>query len=272
MYKMLVLDLDGTLLRNDKSVSPENALAVNDARRRGLKIVLATGRPPAGAEYARAALADVGGDFLITYNGALIQDSGGSRTLAVHALVPADYRLMREFAQSRDVFCYCFSEHFCLTPVRHDKTDWEGMINGIGVRLTDFDRLDPAEPIMKIMIAASPGELDRTAAAVPAELRSRFSISRSAPDMLEFNHLLASKGQAVRELASSLGIVREEIICVGDSGNDVDMIRYAGLGVAMGNAAGAVKAVADYVTRPNDRHGVAHVIRRYVCGLPGING
>lgn len=264
MFKMLVLDLDGTLLGSDKSVSPENAQAVARAREKGLLVVLATGRPPIGTDQARADLGADIDEYLVTYNGALIQNALSGETLYEHTITPADYLDIAALARSRGLFCYAFDEIYCLTPSMHEIVDWESRTNCCEIRVVDFKQMDPAKRLHKAMVTGTPEQLDQAQAAIPADFRQRFSIIRSAPDLLEFLNPLASKGQAVHELASLLGISREEIICIGDSGNDEDMILYAGLGVAMGNATDAIKAVADYVTRHNDSHGVAHAINKFV--------
>ncbi len=264
MYKMLVLDLDGTLLNSDKNVSPEDALAIKRAHEKGLKIVVATGRPPSGTVEARAALNGCGDEFLITYNGALIQKGRTCQTIASHQVTVADYLAIADFAKSWELFCYAYALDACLTPEKHEITDWEGQLNHIAVRLTDFSQLDPAEPLVKVMLTGKPAGLDQAKAAVPADFMQKYSICKSESFLLEFLHPLASKGQAVRELSGLLNLSREEIICMGDSGNDEDMIRFAGLGVAMGNAGSAIKAAADYVTRSNDAHGVAEVLERFV--------
>jgi Cof subfamily protein (haloacid dehalogenase superfamily) len=104
------------------------------------------------------------------------------------------------------------------------------------------------------------------------ELKDEFSkilgdeieITTSKPEYLEFTHRDATKGKALEYLAVAKGIVKEDIIAIGDSFNDISMIQYAGLGVAMGNAPAEVKEYADYVTGTNDEDGVAQVIDKFV--------
>ncbi len=264
MYRMLVMDLDGTLLNSDKAVSPENARAVARARQMGLKVVVATGRPPIGTRQAQASLGQAGVDYLITYNGALTEELASGQTIALHTITVADYLDVAAFAQTQNLFCYCFAKTACLTPEPHETPDLEGRVNGIDVQLIDFTQIDPREPLVKIMVTGRADELDRCQASVPPALARRFMVARSAPILLEFMHPQASKGQAVGDLAGRLGIRREEIICIGDSGNDVDMIRFAGLGVAMGNATAEVRIAADYVTLACDDHGVAHALGQFL--------
>lgn len=264
MYKMLVLDLDGTLLNSESHISPENIRALDFARDQGLRIVIATGRPPVGTLPYRISLGNHLDDPFITYNGALVQIPRTGENLIRHTIMVADYLTIADYAEKYSLLHYCFDEKSCLTASMHPVAIWEGEINQIPVRLVDFSQLDPATPLSKAMISGEPADLDRAEADLPVSLTERYVIVRSSPRLLEFLHPLASKGQAVAELAAMLGIQQDEVICVGDAGNDEDMIRYAGLGVAMGNATAAVKAVADFVTTSNDQNGVAEVVRRFV--------
>lgn len=264
MYKMLVLDLDGTLLNSESHISPENIRALDFARDQGLRIVIATGRPPVGTLQARISLGNHLDDPFITYNGALVQIPRTGENLIRHTITVADYLTIADYAEKYSLLHYCFDEDSCLTASMHPVAIWEGEINQIPVRLVDFSQLDPATPLSKAMISGEPADLDRAEADLPVSLTERYMILRSSPRLLEFLNPLASKGQAVAELAAMLGIHQQDVICVGDAGNDEDMIRYAGLGVAMGNATAAVKAVADFITTSNDKNGVAEVVRRFV--------
>jgi len=264
MFKLIAMDLDGTLLNSKMAVSPENAQAIAQAGKKGLKVVIATGRPPVGTRQAQTGLGHHHLDYLITYNGALTENVRTGETIALHTVRVADYLDVADFAHSCGLFCYCFTRTSCLTPAWHDTPASEGKINGIDVLLTDFAALPPATPLVKIMVTGDPAELDRCRLALPADWAGRFVIARSAPILLEFMHPQASKGQAVQTLAERLGIRREEIICFGDSGNDIDMIRYAGLGVAMANATAEIRQSADFITLTCDDHGVAHGLRQFI--------
>lgn len=261
---LLVLDLDGTLLRNDKSVSAENRLAVRLAREKGVIVVLATGRPAIGTRSVQIDLDNGRDEYLITYNGALTLNQITGGIIAAHWLTRLDFDRIAAFIRARGLFCYAFSQDTCLAPEWHEIIDIERQVNGIETRLADFGAMPTGEPLYKIMATGTPAGLDEAMAAVPADISADYSIVRSAPLLLEFLHPLASKGQAVRELAGRLSIGRQSIICIGDAGNDADMIRFAGLGVAMGNATDDIRAIADFVTLSNEEHGVARVIRQFL--------
>ncbi len=252
------------MLDSQSNISDENAAAVRRARDLGVRIVLATGRPPIGTRPYWDRLGCAPEDILITFNGALIQPAGSGFHLDMHILVPSDYQSIAAFALQQGLQFYAFDENSCLTPERHQTALWEGQINKINVVVTDFAQLDPAFPLMKVMACGKTTDLDQAMACLPPALSDRYSIVRSNPHLLEFLNPRASKGQAVATLGQLYGIDRQEIICIGDSGNDIDMLEYAGLGVAMGNATEDAKAAADFIAETNDRNGVADVIERFV--------
>jgi hypothetical protein len=260
--RLLVCDLDGTLLRDDKSISAENRRAVKQAWQHGIQVVLATGRPPVGARDALAALAPAAGRYLITYNGALIQDLTDDVILAEHVLTRSDYDRIAAFAAANDLFCYAFSRDTCLTPRPHPIIDSERAINGIATAQVDFAQMAADSPLIKVMVTGEPAELERFRHLIPPDWHLDYNIVGSAPILLEFLSPVASKGQAVRALADRLSLDREQVVCIGDAGNDADMLAYAGLGVAMGNATDDIKTLADVITSSNEEHGVARLIEQ----------
>jgi hypothetical protein len=105
---------------------------------------------------------------------------------------------------------------------------------------------------------------------LPKELYEKYTIVRSAPYFLEFLNKKSNKGEAVKALANHLGIKQEEVMCIGDAPNDLHMIAYAGLGVAMENAFDEVKEVANFITSSNDESGVAKAIEKFVLENGGM--
>jgi len=118
--------------------------------------------------------------------------------------------------------------------------------------------------IIKVMFIDEPEILSAAIKKIPQEFYQKYTVVKSAPYFLEFLHIKANKGLGVKKLAEKLNIKKEEVICIGDAGNDTHMVEYAGLGVAMGNAVQELKDIADFVTLSNEEHGVAHVIDRFI--------
>ncbi|NLO35540.1 MAG: HAD family phosphatase [Clostridiaceae bacterium] len=266
---MLVIDLDGTLLKEDKTVSDENAEAIRRAHAHGVTIVLATGRPPVGARRVLERLAPAAGEYLITFNGALTTDLGNGRHLAVHELSRSDFDTLAGYLAKRGLFAYAFSRDRCLAPAPHPIVDAESRFNTIQAAVIDFSRLAPDTPLIKIMATGEPEHLDAVWHSIPPDWHGRYQVVRSAPVLLEFLHPSASKGQAVRSLCRQLAIPAADVIGIGDAGNDTDLVAWAGLGIAMGNATPALRAIADHVTATNEEHGIAQVIEQFIlAGQP----
>ena len=137
-------------------------------------------------------------------------------------------------------------------------------MNNIPLEIVDFHNIDSSTTIVKIMFIDKEPILSKAIEKLPKEIYDNYTVVRSAPFFLEFINKKVNKGFGVELLAKSLGIKQEEVICMGDAGNDIHMIEYAGLGVAMGNAFPEVKEIASYVTKTNEENGVAHVINKFV--------
>ena len=139
-------------------------------------------------------------------------------------------------------------------------------LSGIrGQEEKDLYKVLDLEPI-KMIIMAEPDKITALNEKYQNIYKDDMQIVVSKPSYLEFTHIDATKGRAVEKLSSILGIKQDEIICIGDSYNDISMIQYAALGVAMANSPQAVKEKADYISKTNDEDGVAAVINKFILG------
>lgn len=265
MYKLVAIDMDGTLLRNDKSISKETKEVIKEARKKGVKVVLATGRPVDGVKRYLEEL-DLWHDneYVLTFNGAIIKEIGQDKVICRDTLKGADLLKLYEISKNVGLNIHAFSKEGCITPVMNEYTELEGKINGINVYETSYDNIDPEEEIIKIMMIDKPEILEEGIKKLPKEIYEKYTVVRSAPYFLEFLSKTCNKGEGVKSLAESLGIKREEVIAIGDAGNDIHMIEYAGLGVAMENAFDEVKKKANFITKSNEENGVAWVFEKFI--------
>jgi Cof subfamily protein (haloacid dehalogenase superfamily) len=266
MYKLIALDMDGTLLRGDGSISERTKSAIKEARKQGVKVVLASGRPLEGLErYLDELELTTADDYALSYNGAVIKNVGTKETICSQLITGKDVRDVYAISQQIGVNTHAFSTELGLiSPKVSHYTAHERDINGIPLTLIDFNELSEDHPIVKVMLVDEPEILSPGVEQIPVEYYDRFTVVRSAPFFLEILNKNSNKGNGVSMLANYLGIKPEEVICVGDAGNDVHMLEYAGLSVAMGNAFDDIKAIADYVTHTNEEDGVAHVIEKFI--------
>lgn len=265
MYKLIAIDMDGTLLREDKTVSEYTKKIIEQARKIGVKIVLASGRPLEGLEAYLDMLGLVSEeDYVICYNGAIVQNVATKEIVGRTVLTGTDLKKLYEVSKELEVSIHAFSKEGCITPIMTKYSQLEGDINDIPVKVMDYSQVTNEEEIIKIMLVDEPEVLQKAVDRLPEELYSEYTVVRSAPYFLEFLDKKVNKGEGVRALAEHLNIKKEEIMCFGDAGNDWHMIEFAGMGVAMGNAFPEVKEIANYITKSNEEDGVAYAIEKFV--------
>ncbi len=264
-YKMIALDMDGTLLDESKNISSRNKKAIQKAKAIGKKVVIATGRPLVGIKWVLNELEiNASDDYVIAFNGALVQNVHTEDVIFQRTLSLEDYTYLYQFSQEYGVHIQALTESYVTTPVHNPYTQVEADINQIQTVLCDVHAFDPNETIVKVMFVDEKEKLDDIEKHLPEVLKSKYSVLRSAPIFLEFLNPEVNKGVGVQAIAAVENYDASEIICVGDAGNDIAMIEYAGLGVAMANASPAVKDVANHITDSNEEDGVAKVIETFM--------
>lgn len=264
--KVLVLDIDGTLTNSHKEISPATKAGLRDIMERGHKVILASGRPTPGMRrYEEELELEKYGGYLLSFNGARIVECRTGeivyqRTLPL-MLLPGFYG----FAKRNGCGLITYLGEEVISAFEPDEyVELEARINGMPVRRVDkfLDFVD--FDINKCLMTAPP----ERAAALEEELRARYgsvaSIYRSEPFFIEIMPKNVDKAAALDKMLETIGMSRENAICCGDGFNDVSMIKYAGVGVAMGNAQPAVKEVADYITSTNDEDGLVQVIDKFM--------
>jgi Cof subfamily protein (haloacid dehalogenase superfamily) len=261
-FKLLALDLDDTLLGEDMQISKENCCAIRRAVEHGVLVTLATGRMfHSSVPYARQLQIDLP---LITYHGALIRTASGEETL-YHQPVPLALAKEVTSMAAEDgyhVNAYINDEIFVAEENEYSRSYQQLS----GAKLTvvgDLAAFLEVEPT-KLTIINREGRLDALKNRLIEHFGSELAITISRPQYLEITDRLATKGQALKFLAARHRIPQEQVAAIGDSYNDLDMILYAGFGVAVANAREEVKAVADMITTANTEHGVAAFINRYL--------
>lgn len=266
MYKLIALDMDGTLLTPDGQITARTHAAITAARHQGVTVVLTSGRPLEGmTRYLTALGLTQADDYVICYNGALVQKVADGQIIRSQLLSGADARDIAQLADQFNVNIHGFSvSQGLISPKVSTYTEHESKLIGMPINLCNFANLAPDEQIMKVMMIDEPAQLSAAIAQLPESLYQRYTVVQSAPFFLEFMNKNSNKGTGVAALAKHLGILASEVICVGDAGNDRHMIEYAGLGVAMGNATDEIKQLAQHITASNDDEGVAKVIETFI--------
>lgn len=266
MYKLVAIDMDGTLLKEDKTISERTKKAIQSAREKDVTVVLATGRPIEGvSRYLEELDMYTDKDYVLSYNGALIQKTLSKEVVGKIALTGQDLHYLKKLSDELKVNIHAFSEtKGLITPKNSKYTEVEASINNININEINFDTISNDEVIIKIMMIDEPEILGPAMEKLPKEVFEKYTVVRSTPYFLEFLNKEVNKGVGVEMLAKHLGVKQEEVITFGDAGNDLHMIEYAGLGVAMANAFDEVKEAANYITDSNENDGVAKAIEKFI--------
>ena len=273
-YRLLCFDYDGTAAEGGHFPTQRVRDAAAAAQERGARVVLATGRS-FGAAYRYAEALGLR-DAVITYQGAVVKEMVPPHATLVREVLPLEP--LAEFlalAEARDLDLSLYGdEEYYITALRHSREfhqRWFGPPFHQVANYAEALRVLQAKgesPIKGLMIV-EPGEGEPLAAELHAIFKSRLTVLRSHELFTEVTSPKASKGNALAFLAERYGISQAETIAVGDSDNDISMIRWAGLGVAMGNAAPEVIAAADWVAPPYTKMGWRPSSRSSCCAMDG---
>lgn len=265
MYKLIAVDMDGTLLNEKKEISNRCQKAISKLKEEGKKVVLATGRPLNGVmRYLEKLNLFDENDYVVAFNGALVQSTKTKEIIFDKPLSLEAYKELFEVSKQLEVNIHALTDSSVLTPKNNPFTEIESSINQIPIIEGAVEDIKASTIIVKVMFIDEPDKLDEIIPQIPKQICEKYTILRSTPYFLEFLDKSVDKGAGVSAIAKQIGIQPEEVICVGDAGNDLAMIRYAGLGVAMGNATQEIKSEADYITYTNEEDGVAHVIEKFM--------
>ena len=268
LYDAIVIDVDGTLLDSDKQISEKTVETIVDAQKRGKKIAIASGRSIAGIrKNASQIQLEKFGGFVIAYNGTTVVNCKTGECI-YNQMVPGEilepvYKEAVKAEVSIAVYNDAEKELIAANGVTR-YIDADARACDVAVRETDDFVKVVNFGFNKIMLSGEPDSMKNIEKHMRELFGDKVNVFRSDPHFVELLPKYVDKGVAVEKLMRYLDINREKVICVGDSINDMPMLRYAGMGVAMGNAQDKVKQAADYVTLSHNEDGVANVINKFM--------
>ncbi len=263
-YRLLVLDLDGTLTNSQKEISPRNKETLIRLQQKGVSLVLASGRPLYGivplAEELRMSEFD---GYILAYNGGEIVRCRTGEKLYEKVLPNDVIPVLYETAGAYGLSILTHDGPVVITEHGRDKyVAKEAFLNRMEVReVSNFPASIPL-PVPKCLIVGEPDKLIPVERELSARLKDRINVFRSEPYFLELVPPGVDKALSLAVLLEKTGMKREETVAMGDGYNDLSLIRFAGMGVAMGNAQDTVKDAADYITLTNDEDGVAVAVEK----------
>ena len=265
-YEIIALDIDGTLTNSQKEITPKTLEALLRIQKAGKKVVLASGRPTPGlAALANQLQLDQFGGYLLAYNGAKIINYK-TKEVIFNQTVPLDMiPKLYDFAAENEVGIITYNPEGVISGrAIDDYIAYEARLNGIPVREETNFKTFVNFPVNKCLMTGEANYMAQMEEKLKGLYGDILNIYRSEAFFLEIMPQNVDKANSLSHLLDHLGLAKDQLIACGDGYNDMSMIEYAGLGVAMANAKDEIKAVANHITLSNDEDGVAAVIDQYM--------
>lgn len=299
MYKLLVLDMDGTLLNEQCEISKDNIEAIKKARQSGVRVAIATGRTKMGIDpYLDQLGINVPGEFSVVCSGARILENN-NREILSSRLTREDLNDIVSFCRPNGFGMHLYSTEGLIMDEESIFTYYDSAANNMPIIKMPFHEVTDATPIDKVMVCnthsqmvkalgktfpsfyipkniideameleQSQDKVDKeafnTLGCFPENFHKRYNLSCVFDSIVEISKKEANKAYGIQTLMKMLDLKREEIMCIGDSQNDRHMVEFAGMGVAMGNACDDLKNIANDITKTNEESGVAHAIHKHI--------
>lgn len=264
-YRIIALDLDGTLTNHDKVVTPKTREALLHAVAQGATIVLASGRPTYGIEPVAECLElHKHGGYILSYNGGNIVNAKTGEKLFSQFLPDPVIPILYKYAKEKNHAILGYAGKEIITEMPDDQyVREESRINKMNIRKVD-NLLEALEPHpTKLLTTGAPADMLKAEEELSEILGEKMDIFRSAPFFLELVPKGIDKAQSLLRLMTKINLTPADMIAFGDGYNDLSMLKLAGMGVAMANAAPEVRAEADYVTLSNEEDGVAAALEHF---------
>ena len=263
-YKMLVVDMDDTLLTDNHEISSENKEMLLRAQQMGVYVVLASGRPTSAMiEFAKELQCDVNNSFMISFNGSVITDLKEDKILFEHSLTKEQIHSLYDFSQQNNTHIITYIDGQIISEKHSEYIDIEKNITGLKLNIVSSFKDTVTTSAVKCILLEEPEYLKSVETVLKAAMPD-LSICMSKPFFLEAAPNGIDKGASIKILAEKLNIQQTEIIAVGNAGNDLTMVQYAGLGVWVDNVDAELRHHADVIVASNNDHGVAEVVRRFI--------
>lgn len=263
-YKVLVLDIDGTLLNSNHQISQATYERLIQLQEDGYILVLASGRPTASMlETAKKLKLSDYGSYIISYNGAEITELATEQQIYRQVLSQREQKEIIQFLQEKELSIVAYKGDSIVIDRENEHSDVEAFLTNLPSEYDADYFKDLKTPQLKFI---GVGPVDKVQAA-DKELGGKFGqetyATTSLPYFLEFMHVSVSKGKSIAVLGEQLGFTMEQVVACGDGNNDASMIMDAGRGIAMGNATDYLKNLADQITLTNDEDGLIPIMDQY---------
>lgn len=273
--KIIVLDLDGTLLNSQSKISDKTKETLINLQENGYHLVLASGRPtPSVVGVAKELRMDEFDSYILTFNGAHVMNYKTKEVIYEQPLsVDSAKAVLGHLEQFEVVPMICIEDTMYVKDVYSGFVEHEGQIKNIlefearigNYKLAEVDNLKDfvSVPLSKILITGNVDYLSEKLEAFREPFKGLNTITKSADFFVEFTDYGVDKAKSLNQILERLGMTRENVIAFGDGMNDYTLLEAAKIGVAMGNATPSLKEIADYITETNDNDGVVKGLEKF---------
>lgn len=264
--KVLVLDIDGTLTNSNKEITPDTKNGLQTIMERGHKVILASGRPTPGMRrYEEELELKKYGGYLLSFNGGRIVECRTGEIVYQRTLPPTVIPELYDFAKENGCGIITYEGDYIISAFEPDEyVKLESRINGLEIKVVENFKEYVKFDVNKCLLTAPLDHAPEFEKSLQEKYQGTLSIYRSEPFFIEIMPLNVDKAASLDRMLEVIGLTKDDAICCGDGYNDISMIQYAGVGVAMGNAQPAVKEAADYITATNDEDGLVQVIDEFI--------
>lgn len=269
--KLIAIDMDGTLLNSEHKISPIQKEILKKVQDHGIYVVLCTGRPLYGAWnlYEELELNSENG-YIILNNGCEIRRTENKELIDYFQITSEEIKELYEFKGDKNIDLSLFDDkHYFIVGDEnyqfHPSSEFDASL--VFTKLTRIsynDAISDKILFFKAMYLGDDDDIKDIYCNLPDKIKNKFNWTNSQPNILEALPLKASKASALEKLAKKLNINSENIMAIGDGNNDFEMLKFAGISVAMGNGTELAKKSAKYITDTNDNDGVSKAINKFI--------
>lgn len=262
MFKLVALDIDGTLLDNNHELSSKVEETLTRVKEKGIRIILASGRDfPAIKPFLYKLETE---DLSICMNGCKVYDYSG-KLIFDESIDKKTSEEIIKLCEEKEIYIILFMNENIYVEKSFNYMDYENY-TGKGIEVGKISKFinNKADNIYKILLVGEHERLLEIKKILKLEYKGKVNAIFSLPQFLEIFSNRIDKGLMLKKIANLHNISPEKVLSIGDWDNDISMIEFAGLGVAMGNGSSKLKEKADFITKTNEEHGVAYALEKFI--------
>ena len=264
-YKMIVTDLDDTLLNSQGKISLKDKEAIMKAQEAGIIFVLASGRPTyAMRDLAKELNLAKYGSYILSYNGSIITNCKTNKNILEETLTRDEIHTLYDFSKRNNVEIITYLDDTIVSEDYSSYIEVEVDLTKMPFEKVKNFKATVDKDCVKCIMLEEPEYLKQVEKKLNSELGNQFSIAISKPFFLEVTKLGVDKGSSLLKLANKLGIHQDEIIVVGDSYNDIPMLKVAGMPTCVENAKPEIKNICKFISTSNNNNGMKKIIENLI--------